>query len=132
MSYEIERIDVTSLSNDNDVALKIESVIKAKDYGNYTALRVILTGAIPSDYALNVNSIKEILSSTNLALLQIKNETVSNFDLAQLEKDITIRGEIYRSLLPLLNSDDEKEKQKASLALKFALSALDKREFGID
>jgi DNA repair exonuclease SbcCD nuclease subunit len=132
MSYEIERVDVTSLSNDNDVALKIESVIKAKDYGNYTALRVILTGAIPSDYALNVNLIKEMLSANDLALLQIENETVSNFDLAQLEKDITIRGEIYRSLLPLLNSDNEKERQKASLALKFALSALDKREFGID
>ncbi len=132
MSYEIERIDITSFSSDSDVSFKIANIIKEKNYNQETALRVILTGAIPSDYLINVNSIKEALLSTNLALLQIKNETVSNFDLAQLEKDITVRGEIYRSLLPLLNSDDEKERQKASLALKFALSALDKREFGID
>ena len=41
-------------------------------------------------------------------------------------------GTIYRQLLPALESADEDEKQVASLALKFALAALDTREFGVD
>ena len=81
---------------------------------------------------MNCSVIGNILSSHNLALLQIRDETAASFDLADLERDITIRGEVYRSLLPLLNSDDAKEKQKGALALKFVLAALDKREFGVD
>lgn len=132
MNYEIEKVDITSLSNDNDVAKKIEAVIDEKRYSEETALRVVLTGAIPSDYALNENAVRDALSSSSLALLQIRNETVANFDLAELEKDLTVKGEVYRSLLPLLESEDEKERQKGALALKFALAALDKREFGVD
>ena len=132
MNYEIEKVDITSLSNDNDVAKKIEAVIDEKRYSEETALRVVLTGAVPSDYALNENAVRDALSSSSLALLQIRNETVANFDLAELEKDLTVKGEVYRSLLPLLESEDEKERQKGALALKFALAALDKREFGVD
>ena len=132
MSYEIERVDITSLSNDDDVARRIGEAIDEKGYADKTALRIVLVGAVPSDYLLNERAISDALSSKPLALLQIRNETVANFDLSELESDITVRGEVYRKLLPLLNSEDERERKKASLALKFALSALDKREFGID
>ena len=132
MNYIIERVDITALCDDSDVAKRIESVISDNGYGENIALRVLLTGAIPSDYAINESAIATMLSSTKLALLQIRNETVANFDLSDLETDITVRGEVYRTLLPLLNSEDEKERKKAALALKFALAALDKREFGVD
>ena len=130
MRYIIEKIDVTSLDTDEDIAKKIEDVITEKGYGEETALRIILTGAIPSYYAINEAAITTNLASS-LALLQVKNETVANFDLAELESDMTVRGEVYRLLLPLLNSEDEKERQKGALALKFALASLDKREFGV-
>ena len=64
--------------------------------------------------------------------MQIKNNSSTDFDLEYLEGDMTVRGEIYRQLLPQLNSADERERVKASLALKFALAALDKREIGVD
>ena len=86
---------------------------------------------VKTPYSLNENEVKEGLSSYKLALLQIRNEAIANFDLAELEKDITVRGEIYRSLLPPINSENEEERQKGALALKFALAALDKREFGV-
>lgn len=131
MRYIIEKIDITALDNDGDVAKMIDNVINEKGYGAETALRVVLTGAIPSYYAVDEAAIKTALASSSLALLQVRNEAVANFDLAALEEDMTVRGEVYRLLLPLLNSDDEKERQKGALALKFALAALDKREFGI-
>ena len=132
MNYEIERVDITGISCDLDVAKKVECVIREKGYGENTALRVVFTGSIPSDYSINENAIRDMLASLHLALFQIRNESVSNFDLSDLENDITVRGEVYRALLPLLNSDDANERQKGSLALKFALAALDKREFGVD
>ena len=91
-----------------------------------------MTGAIPSDYTLNEKTIVTDSSLSNLALLQVKNECVSNFDLDYLKTDMSVRGEVYRKLLPLLDSADEKERKKASLALKFALAALDKREISFD
>ncbi len=132
MDYEIERVDITGISCDLDVAKKVECVIREKGYGENTALRVVFAGSIPSDYSINENAIRDMLASLHIALLQMRNESVSNFDLSDLENDITVRGEVYRALLPLLNSDDANERQKGSLALKFALAALDKREFGVD
>jgi hypothetical protein len=45
---------------------------------------------------------------------------------------MTVKGEVYRRLLPSLNSADENERRRASAALRFALAALDKRELSID
>lgn len=132
MTYEIEKIDITSLSNDDDVIRAISSTVLERGYGKNTALRVVLVGAIPSDYTPNEKTIVADSSLSNLALLQVKNECVSNFDLDYLKTDMSVRGEVYRKLLPLLDSADEKERKKASLALKFALAALDKREISFD
>ena len=132
MSYEIEKIDITSLSNDDDVIREIESTVSEKGYGNNIALRVVLCGSIPPDYTPNEKRIESMAQELGILLLQIRNECVSNFDLDYLESDMSVRGEIYRRLLPLLNSDDENERMKGSLALKFALASLDRRELSID
>lgn len=132
ITYEIERLDITSLDCDEDVIMRIEELVKSKNYSENTALRVILTGAVPSHYNIGEERIASAPSPAGLALLQVKNECSANFDLDYLEHDMTVRGEVYRQLLPALNSADEGERQKASLALKFALSALDKRELGVD
>ena len=132
MSYEIEKIDITSLSNDDDVIREISSAISEKGYGKSTALRVVLCGSIPPDYTPSIKRFEGMGNELGILLLQIRNECVSNFDLDYLESDMSVRGEIYRRLLPLLNSDDENERAKGSLALKFALASLDRRELSID
>ena len=127
--YIIEKLDISALSDDADVVRKICDLINARGYGENVALRIRLMGAIASDYDINKRAIKNDESIPRLALLQIKNECVSNFDLDYLKKDITVKGEVYRRLLPMLESADENERQKAALALKLALAALDSREF---
>ncbi len=42
-----------------------------------------------------------------------------------LEQDYTVRGEFYRHLKPLLESPDPNERERAALALKLGLSALE-------
>lgn len=132
MSYAIEKLDITSLSTNEEVIERIKTLISEKHYGENTALRVILTGAIPSDHSISETKIAYSTELSSLALLQVRSECISNFDLEYLERDMSIRGEVYRQLLPLLNSADESERVRASMALKFALAALDKREFGVD
>lgn len=130
--YQVERVDITALDSDSDVINSILEMAKLKGYGESTALRVILVGSVSSEYAINEVRLASAKEFSHFALMQIKNDTTANFDLEYLERDISIRGEIYRELLPLLNSADEQERAKASMALKFAFAALDKREFGID
>ncbi len=132
-TYRIEKIDISGISCDADVVKAIAERITERGYGKDVALRVKLIGAIPSDYPISAEKLaREDSIASSVAVLQIKNETVANFDLEHLKNDITVKGEVYRKLLPMLESDDAETRQKAALALKFALAALDKREFGID
>ena len=132
MTYEVRKLDITAATRDEDVISKLKLAIDEAGYGERVALRVRLVGAIPSDYSINTERIINSPEFSSLALLQVKNETVTNFDLEYLKTDMTIRGEVYRRLLPMLESSDENERQKASMALKFALAALDKREISVD
>jgi len=50
--------------------------------------------------------------------------TTPLFDLDALKKDPTVKGEIVRSLLPLLESAEEEEAHRARTALRYALLAL--------
>ena len=43
---------------------------------------------------------------------------------ALLEKDVTVRGEVYRQLKPLLESEDLRQREVGIRALRYALSAL--------
>lgn len=132
LTYEIEKLDITSLSSDTEVAEKIQSLVMLRGYGEDTALRVVLCGSVPSDYTPTLREIEGCGVISHLALLQIRDSTSASYDLDHLRGDMTVRGEVYRALLPLLESDNEQERKKASLALKFALAALDKRELGVD
>ena len=132
LTYEIEKIDVTGADDDSYVEDKISEIIKTHGYGENTALRVVLEGSVVSDYAIDEGRLSALECFSHLALLQIKNKTAPNFDLAYLVSDTSVRGEVYRTLLPLLESSDENERQKGALALKFALAALDKRELTVD
>jgi hypothetical protein len=54
----------------------------------------------------------------------VENCTLPLLDFGELENDISIKGAVFRELLPRLESDDENERKIASMALKYALAAL--------
>lgn len=131
LQYEIERLDISGCERDAEVISRITKMIAAKGYGKNTALRVILEGAVVSAYTPSQKRICGGGALSALALLEIKDDTVPTLDLEHLEKDVTVRGEFYRSLAPMLESKDAGERARASLALKVGLAALDKREFSL-
>ena len=122
--YEWEKIDVSGASTLSDIAEKIDAVIKAKQYTEETLLRVTLQGSI-SPSLENLTRLESAVRG--LFLLEIDDKTSPTFDGGVLEKDMTMRGELYRELLPLLSSGSAEERATASAALKMGLAALEGR-----
>ena len=60
--------------------------------------------------------------------IEYKNNTVPTYDASYLESDMSIKGELYRYLLPLLTSGTPEERETAANALKIGLAALENRE----
>ena len=89
-------------------------------------MRLILTGSADRQIVKDIKNLKEDIRQTaKLEYLEIEDATLPVYDGKYLEKDVTLRGEVYRMLLPSLTSADSEERNRAMLALKIALSAID-------
>ena len=120
----IEQVDVDGAERDEDVAARIEERIALQGYGQETALRVILRGAVAMSYTPNTAALTERCRGERY-LLEVKDMTSPIFDADYLRQDKTIRGELFRALEEKLGSGDERERKTAALALQYGLKALD-------
>ena len=57
--------------------------------------------------------------------VEIKNETTPDIKSCRLENDMTLRGEFFRMLLPMLESGTPEERTRAAAALRLGLCAMD-------
>ncbi|MBQ4151002.1 MAG: metallophosphoesterase [Clostridia bacterium] len=122
--YEWDKLDVSGSATINDVAERINELIKEKRYTEETLLRVTLYGSV----APSVENLARLESAQRgLFMLEIDDRTSPTFDSEILEKDMTMRGELFRILLPTLTSGTPEERATASAALKIGLAALEGR-----
>ena len=122
--YEWEKLDISGANTLSDVAEKIDALIKEKHYTEETLLRVTLFGSISP----NLENLQRLESAVRgLFVLEIDDKTTPTFDSEALEKDMTMRGELYRELLPMLSGGTPEERATASAALKMGLAALEGR-----
>ena len=122
--YEWDKLDVSGASTINDIANKIDDLIKEKRYTEETLLRVTLYGAISPE----IENLSRLQSAVRgLFMLEIDDKTTPTYDGGALENDMTMRGELYRELLPLLTNGSPEERATASEALKIGLAALEGR-----
>ena len=121
----IESLDVTGVENDDETIEKIRRRVALKNYKDDTSLRVILEGSVSSEYAPNIQRIKD--SVEGLYSLDVKDETVPTLDEELLSQDVSVRGEFYRTLIKTVREGTEEERKAAVLALRLGLSALDDR-----
>ena len=59
---------------------------------------------------------------------EIIDKSMPLYGTEKLKKDMTVKGEVFRRLLPLLESQDESERLAAASAFREALAALESRE----
>lgn len=120
--YESETLDVTGAEDNAEITEKIGAMIAGNHYGEDTALRLILTGSLPSGVTVSKSFIQARFP--RLFLIETIDRTMPLLDAAALERDPTIRGAFYRSLKDKLGSPDENERETAAAALRYGLAAL--------
>ncbi|MBR2389013.1 MAG: DNA repair exonuclease [Clostridia bacterium] len=122
-SFIREELDVSGAADESELSQKISDFIIEKGYGENISLRLTLVGTV--DITLTVNEKALEKNRGELALLEIKDRTLPVPDSDYLMRDTSIKGEIYRTLLPKLESEDTDERRLAAKALSVALLALD-------
>lgn len=123
--YMIETVDVTGACSSLDLISAIERFVGESGFGRETSLRVVLTGAVSPELSFELRTDAEALG---LAMLEIEDNTSPVYDAGLLENDISLRGALYRQLLPALRSSDRRERAVASEALRVGLAALDGKQ----
>ena len=123
-SFEILPINVTNVESDDDIATLIEREIETMYYGENNSLRVLLEGLLPLDFSPNLSYISRRCSSL-VDYFEIRDNTLPMADAKTLSKDMTLRGELFRTLEEKLNSPDMRERNMAAMALRIGLVALD-------
>lgn len=119
--YESTTVDISGVNSELEVARRIKAAVEAGGYGRDTALRVTLTGATPPDFTVPREANGEALG---LFYLELLDRTTPTFDAKYLEQDMSVRGELYRSLLPYLTSGTPEERATAARALRMGMAAL--------
>lgn len=120
--YEKGELALHDIYSMNDISEAISAYIRENKLGEDTLLSLKLTGFVDPSLFIDTEALEA--DSSGLFLLKITDATKPELDLASLETDVTIRGEVYRQLKPSLESDDERTREIGLRALRYAFSAL--------
>jgi DNA repair exonuclease SbcCD nuclease subunit len=125
IAFKRDQIDITGVDTNNEIINRVSRLVSDKKYGTDTALRLELTGYIDPRFIVPKN-----LGSDAFGLysLEIVDKTMPLYGTEKLMRDMSMKGEVYRRLLPLLESEDEEERLVAARAFREALAALENRE----
>jgi len=107
---------------DADVQDKIRSFIASKGYGEDTLLKLRLTGSVSPWLVINRGEIER--GSYGLFALKAADGTIPVHDPETLKNDTSFYGELYRVLRPQLESGDEREREVALRAFRYAVAAV--------
>lgn len=92
--------------------------------GREEIIRLILTGSV----GYEADTAKLLSALPSFGIKEIQNKTVGEQSYLGLSDDFSIRGELYRTLSPLLNSEDDGQREIAKAALVLGLRALSRTE----
>ena len=108
--------------NTRNKGFSIAAFFTEKRYGDDTILRLTLSGEVSPSLIVNKTFLEE--NPPRVFKLKLVDATSPMLDSHQLKTDPTLRGEFYRLLEPMLQSEDSSERERAKEALRIGLSAL--------
>ena len=123
--FQNEKIDITGVDSNNEIITRVSRLVSDKKYGSETALRVELVGYIGPRFIVPKN-----LGSDAFGLysFDIIDKTMPLYGTESLKRDMTVKGELYRRLLPMLEGNSEEDRLLAARAFREGLAALEGRE----
>lgn len=120
--YEKGELVLDNAQTEEDIRQAVSAYISEHRYGEDTLLSLRLTGTVAPSLMSDTDALEE--DGFGLFLLRLTDDTLPCPDFAALESDMTVRGELYRSLKPAIESDDERTRETGIRALRYALAAL--------
>lgn len=124
--FQTEQLDITGVNTGNEIISRISRMISEKKYDNETALKVELVGSVDPRFNIPMNIESDAFG---LYYFNMVDKTLPIYGTEGMKRDMSVKGEIYRSLYPKIVCDDEIESRIAAKALRAALAALENREF---
>ncbi len=122
--YETFPMDVTGITELAEILPGIEAVAKNRGYGEDTSLRVFLTGEVEPTVDLHYDS--ELPPPFPLYSLEFCDRTKPTFGTDHLKRDMTVKGEFYRTTLEKIGSTQKEEDIQSLIdALRIGLIHLD-------
>lgn len=121
--YAQERLNVSGASTNEEISEQIAACIVRNGYGDDTLLRITLEGNVTPDLKISKKIIERNIR--NLYTFDLIDHTLPLYDCEALKYDPTIKGAFFEALLPTLENGTAEEREIASLALRYGLSAID-------
>ena len=125
LRFYTEVIDITGVNAYNEIINRISRLISEKKYGIETALRVELTGYVEPRFIIPENFDIEAFGLYSFDLID---KTLPLYKAESFRRDMSVKGELFRNLLPMLEGDDEEERLVAARALRVGLAALESKD----
>lgn len=128
LRFKHAEISVDGADSPEEIESRIRDGLKAYADQGITHLKLELYGVVSPDAMADMEEYQRTLG-TDFRSLSIVDATLAIPDGDYLEKDVTLRGELYRTLRPLLFSDDSAERLRALRALQIGLLAIEGKNF---
>ncbi len=121
--YESEELSAEGAETQGEIAERIRSFVAERKYGEDTILRLRLVGAVAPGLVINTAELAR--DPLGLFSLKVVDGTSVAVDPDALRNDPTFYGELYRVLRPQLESSDEREREVALRAFRYAAAAVE-------
>jgi exonuclease SbcD len=129
--YYEERIEISGCQTYEQIAAKIRAAVEGLE-PEKNLFRLVLSGALPGDFPFYPAVLTEKLQQ-DFYYVQIIDETMTQVDPQLLANDYTLRGLfVQKALARSAAAQEEAERRKAELALKYGLRILEQGEAGIE
>ena len=123
--FKKEIIDITGVDTGSEVVSRVSRLISEKRYGPETALYLEFTGNIDPRFIIPRNLGEDAFE---LYSFETKDRTLPLYNTESFKRDMSIKGELFRQLLPMLHSANEEDRLLAARAFREGLAALENRE----
>lgn len=128
IKFVTEKIDITGADGNNEITNKVSRLIASRKYGTDTALRVELVGSIDPRFIVPTHTESDAFG---LYYFEMIDKTLPLYGTEHFMRDMSVSGEIYRRLLPMLESEREEDRLLAARAFRVGLAALENREIDL-
>lgn len=122
--YEQRTLNADGAADQGEILSAVRALIQNAGFGEDVLLRITLQGSTSPELSMDTAALAKA-GGERLFYLEVRDETAPTWNAELLQQDHGMRGELYRVLLPRLESADAAQRETGSRALRYAMAALE-------